>query len=359
MGKVKRVVKKGDTRNPGGKESLLREADEALSVFDYEKACARFEAALNLDGQDTETMDKLGEVCVTYLGDDDKGMAVLKRSIELAPNDGHTKYMTVGQMIGGGEGLQYFKKGAENLAAALQKPGASPEDVSEMKDAMAQCFCAVAELWTTDLCMEDGAEHQCKAALDFAKQYNPNNVELHYLYAQLHLRLNDMDSSKASLQHVLKLLEYLDDERHPSTDIKIEIGKLLMQVSEWDEAYHFLKSLLIEDDGNGYLYYLMGETLKHLGNFRRAMRHLLRAKSIAGRIAQNSPADDGDEEGPHAFLAQVDTLLQEISQKVDAREQQAIMQRGESGFMTDSEDEDERRDAAQGEEFLRQALGKK
>eukprot|EP01061_Rhynchopus_euleeides_P045517 TRINITY_DN8211_c0_g1_i1.p2 TRINITY_DN8211_c0_g1~~TRINITY_DN8211_c0_g1_i1.p2 ORF type:complete len:102 (+),score=39.28 TRINITY_DN8211_c0_g1_i1:48-353(+) len=97
----------------------------------------------------------------------------------------------------------------------------------------------------------------------------------------------------------------------------------------------------------------------HAPPTHRAMRHLLRAKSIAGRIAQNSPADDGDEEGPHAFLAQVDTLLQEISQKVDAREQQAIMQRGESGFMTDSEDEDERRDAAQGEEFLRQALGKK
>ena len=275
MGKVKKSAKAAkaarvaDAAGPTTKAGLEKAADTALAAFDYETAAARYEDILRMDASDTDTMDKLGEILITYVGDDQRGMAVLLESIRLAPGASSAKYMTVAQMYGGAEGLQYYKTGAEAIAQMMQKPGVGAEEMSELKEAMAQCFCAVAELWTTDLCLEDGAEHQCKAALDFAKQHNQNNVELHYLYAQLYLRLDDFENSKASLAHALKLLEYLDEERQPSTDIKIEIGKLLMQVQEWDEAYLFLKSLLVEDDGNGYLYYLMGETLKRLGKFTR------------------------------------------------------------------------------------------
>ena len=291
MGKAgqKNVTKK-KVSQVGSKEALMREAEEALSMFDYERACMKMESALQLAPTDTDIMDKLGEVAVSYLGEEEKGLAVLRRSIEVAPDSGYTKYMTVGQAIGGGEGLQYYKKGAENLAAMMQVCTDATE-LADLKDSMAQCFCAVAELWTTDLCMEEGAEHQCKAALDFAAQHNPKNVELHYLYAQLNLRLDKIDESKASLQQCTALLDALDEEQHPSTDIKVEIGKLLMQVNEWSEAYQFLKLLLLEDDGNGYLWYLMGETLKHMGNFRRydLTFHSMTKKEEAKRAPTTPP----------------------------------------------------------------------
>eukprot|EP01059_Diplonema_ambulator_P008956 TRINITY_DN18729_c0_g1_i1.p1 TRINITY_DN18729_c0_g1~~TRINITY_DN18729_c0_g1_i1.p1 ORF type:complete len:376 (+),score=105.30 TRINITY_DN18729_c0_g1_i1:50-1129(+) len=352
MGKLK-PTKVGKKKPEKGRfEACIKGAEEAMSKFEYEKACEWYEKALGIRPKDTEVLDSLGEVLVSYLGDAEKGEAVLRKSIEIAPDEGHSKYMTVGQLVGGGEGLLLFKKGAENLLKVLNE-ATDPTEKEELSDAMAQSFCAVAELWTTDLCMEEGAEHQCKAALDYAALHSPNNIEVHYLYAQLHLRLNNIPGCKESLMKTLKLLEVLPESRHPPTDVKIEIGKLLMQVGEWEEAYQLLKSLLVEDDHNGYLWYLMGETLKSMGKLRRSHRHLHRARGIAARLAASEP-NNTDDDGPAATLAKIDELLKEVASKLPPDQQQ----KDDDGWVTDSDDEDERTVAKEAEEQLRRVLPK-
>eukprot|EP01064_Diplonema_japonicum_P006273 TRINITY_DN1418_c1_g1_i2.p1 TRINITY_DN1418_c1_g1~~TRINITY_DN1418_c1_g1_i2.p1 ORF type:complete len:377 (+),score=107.37 TRINITY_DN1418_c1_g1_i2:59-1132(+) len=351
MGKLKQKKPAKKRSDKERFESLLDEAEAAMAKFEYEQACLKYEAALGIFPKNTDVMDTLGEVLVTFVGNEEKGEAVLRKSIELAPNDGHSKYMSLGQMMGGAEGLLMYKKGAENLLKNLNE-ATDPAEREEISEQMASSFCAVAELWTTDLCMEEGAEHQCKAALDFAALHSPNNAEMHALYAQLYLRLNKMEESKASLLKVCNLLEILPDTRQPSTETKIEVGKLLMQVSEWDEAYQLFKSLLLADDGNGYLWYLMGETLKYLGNFRRSQRHLLRAKGIAERVAGTS--DEQGEDGPAAFLAKIDELLLEVGAKLTQQD----LAKNESGWVTDSDDEEDIAVAKQAEEELRKTLPK-
>ena len=88
------------------------------------------------------------------------------------------------------------------------------------------------------------------------------------------------------------------------------------------------------------------------------MRHLKRAKAIATRLVQNTaaaPPQEG-EEGPQDFLNKVDELLTEIATQVSAQDAQKINAAGEDGFVTDSEDEEERQECAQGESALKQTL---
>ncbi|KAJ9450249.1 putative assembly chaperone of rpl4 [Diplonema papillatum] len=330
----------------------MAEAERALSRFDYEAAAASMQAALKLDAKNVDVMDALGEVLMSYLGEEELAKQVLDESIRLAPDQGHSKYMSIGQMLGGAEALAYYQKGANNLVAAIEA-APTPEEKLELKDILAKSFCAVAELWTTDLCMEDGAEHNCKAALDFACEQSPENPEVHALYAQLYLRKDDLTACKASLARTMALLQDAPDDTMPGVESRIEIAKLLLQVDEFSEAYGLLKSILLDDDGNGYLYYLMAECLRRMQKFQRSYRHLLKAKGIASRVAGDS--DEQGDDGPQAFLAKVDTLLAEVRANLSPPQAQTEEQNLDAGWVTDSDDEREvtPKEAA---EILRQAM---
>eukprot|EP01060_Flectonema_neradi_P004119 TRINITY_DN12703_c0_g2_i1.p1 TRINITY_DN12703_c0_g2~~TRINITY_DN12703_c0_g2_i1.p1 ORF type:complete len:357 (+),score=66.12 TRINITY_DN12703_c0_g2_i1:70-1140(+) len=343
--KIKRKLKK-----PSGAtmvaNNLLDESEQALAQFDYEKACNLMAAALERTPNDHELMDRLGEVLITYLGEEERGREILERSISLAPQQGYTKYMTLGQLIGGSEGLTYYKQGAEIIAHSIQTES-DPAVKSELHLALSQAFCAVAELWMTDLCMEDVAEAQCKAALDFSQQYGPNNVEVYILLAQHHINAQQPAECNQNLTKALQLISLLEEERQPGSGIIIELGKILMIVNRWDEGYHVLKSTLLEDDSNGYVWYLMGTCLHNMGKHRRSLRHLLKAKGIASRV--HGSADEQGDDGPAQFLAGVDQVINEVASKVGS-EANAVANQVSSGegWVTDSEDEQTPADSAMG-----------
>ncbi|MGH0145476.1 UNVERIFIED_CONTAM: hypothetical protein FKN15_046720 [Acipenser sinensis] len=91
----------------------------------------------------------------------------------------------------GMEAVQYFGKGIEAMLNALEKqttpaaaaaaislddPGVTNKDISV-------AFCSIAEIFFTDLCMDDGAAEKCKEAIDKALQYDPENPEALQLMA--------------------------------------------------------------------------------------------------------------------------------------------------------------------------------
>ena len=341
---------KTKTKKASGKSivvnNFLEESEAALANFDYAKACNLMMAALEREPNDHEIMDRLGEVLITYMGEEEKGREALQKSISLAPNEGYTKYMTLGQIVGGGEGLTYYKQGAENIARAIERE-TDTTIKSELHLAMSQAFCAVAELWMTDLCMEDVAEAQCKAALDFSQQYGPNNVEVYVLLAQHHLRAQQPTECNETLTKSLQLISILDEERQPGSGLLLELGKILMQVNRWEEAYQTFKATLLEDDSNGYVWYLMGTCLHNMGKQRRSLRHLLKAKGIASRVVGS--ADEQGDDGPSQFLSGVDQIISEVAKLVGTESNNVAHQvnTGE-GWVTDSEDEQLPPDTAMG-----------
>lgn len=338
----------------GDFDGLMCLAHSALARFAYDEACDLMQQALRLRPTDTEALDLLGDVLLTYMGEEEKGRAALQHSINVAPDAGYVKYFSLAQLEGAQTGLQMYERGLVNIARELAAAVRGSEEERELRASAAQACCAVAELWTTDLCMEDGAEGRCEAAVGAALGHLPDGVEGHYLLAQLRLRQQRIDESRAALSRAVSLLGACSDDDLPSTEVRVELAKLLVQVDEWGAAYRVLKGILREDDGNGFVWYLLGECARRLGRPRRALRHLRRAKGIAQRVAAGAERDTADQDGgPADFLRKVGTLEAELVAEVGG-----AAAAGETGDgVTDSDEEREKeaeldRAVGGGEELL-------
>jgi len=118
-------------------------------------------------------------------------------------------YMYLGQSTteDGKEALQWYNKGVEELNLSLNilmkrtsqeatmidddavSSETSPleEMILETKNRLCGAYCAMAELYLTDLCFELNAEAQCEAALQRALQLDPSSPEPFQLLANLRL----------------------------------------------------------------------------------------------------------------------------------------------------------------------------
>ena len=94
---------------------------------------------------------------------------MLKKSIELAPEEGHAKYMIMGQLCSGKEALDYFSKGIKLLQAetinAKKEGSITKEESFNVRTELAVAYCSVAEIYLTDCCFEPNAEEECEKAL--------------------------------------------------------------------------------------------------------------------------------------------------------------------------------------------------
>eukprot|EP01065_Artemidia_motanka_P016244 TRINITY_DN1996_c0_g1_i4.p1 TRINITY_DN1996_c0_g1~~TRINITY_DN1996_c0_g1_i4.p1 ORF type:complete len:373 (+),score=98.98 TRINITY_DN1996_c0_g1_i4:58-1119(+) len=345
MGKAKgRKAKRSKKKPADSYESAIEQAHAYLARFEYVQACELLQDAVRMRPDDTESLDMLGDVLLTYIGDEERGSAALQHSIHIAPDEGHVKYLSLGQLRGGHEGLALYQKGVENLMRAISV-AQDEEQAAELRCNAAQAYCAVAELWQTDLCMEDCAEAQCEQAIQAALHLAPEDVEANYLLAQHRLRENRLDECRHTLNRTCELLSMCDEDRLPSLEIRVEIAKVLVQVDLWPVAFGVLKSILKEDDGNGFVWYLLSECSRRLGKPRRAMRHLVKAKGIAMRlVAGQTEADiaQGDG-GPAEFLQQVGGLEAQIVSDLGgpAAAAAAAAEEEAAGFVTDSDDDDQ------------------
>lgn len=83
---------------------------------------------------------------------------LFQRAVGLSPDEGHTKYLYLGQMSHGQEAISYLTKGIEvltrgngeeSVGRACAVGGASggvPDDREQLSDA----YCALAEVYLTD-----------------------------------------------------------------------------------------------------------------------------------------------------------------------------------------------------------------
>lgn len=75
--------------------------------------------------------------------------------------------------------MQQSKKGKGKKGA---KTGGQEEEEDEevlvLKDQLCSTYCSIGELYLTDLCFEDNAEHECQDALSQALKYDQGSAEV-------------------------------------------------------------------------------------------------------------------------------------------------------------------------------------
>ncbi|XP_061676491.1 uncharacterized protein si:dkey-12j5.1 [Syngnathoides biaculeatus] len=338
-------------------EQLLDKTEECMDSFDFEMAGLYCQRALDLESTNLQALDMLGHIS-SELGNIEKAKSVFLRAVELSPDVGHSKYMYLGQIHTGQEAVDYYSKGIQVLLSALDKqarttdlagaaaPVVEDPERSTMKD-ISVAYCSMAELYLTDLCMEEGAADKCKEFIDRALQNDPANPEGLQLMASF---LFSTEKNQEGKEYLLKSVRLwlpaqkpaeasssLEDDvqnQLPPYESRITTVKLLVECEEYEMAVEVLEGLLEEDDEvvqvwylSGWVCYLQlerakeqqekeGRTLTEEENEERsalkeaARLHLTSAKKLHGKLR----CDD------QPMLEHMEQLLAELGGELDSEE---------------------------------------
>ncbi|CAI5662489.1 unnamed protein product [Oreochromis niloticus] len=252
-----------------------------MDSFDFEMASLFCQRALDVEPTNLQVLDMLGHIS-SELGDTQKAKEVFLRAVELSPDIGHSKYMYLGQIHTGREAVDYYTKGIQVLLNTLEKQGtttalagaaAPPDEDPELpteKD-VSVAYCSIAEIYLTDLCMEEGASDKCREFIEKALQYHHDNPEaLQLMASYLFSTERNQEGKDYLLKSVGMWLPALKQRAASSSageDIQNEIppyesrittAKLLIESEEYEMAVDVLESLLEEDDEVVQVWYLSG-----------------------------------------------------------------------------------------------------
>ena len=117
---------------------------------------------------------------VLQAGDVENAKHCLGRAVTVQPDDGHTKFMSLGQLFEGQQSLQLYQQGIAILAKKVAEN-------SELKHDLSSALCSVADLYMTDLCDEPDAEAECTKAIECAIEAEETNPEAWQTKARLQI----------------------------------------------------------------------------------------------------------------------------------------------------------------------------
>lgn len=188
--------------------ALMKRAEAAIDEADLDQASLVYEEALVERPDDVHVLDALGEIYYT-MGDHDRAETLLCKSAELAPRGAYSKWMYLGQMYEGTDAVVAYKKGVELLTAQLEAlPAAAPERPRLARE-LSDAYCAVAELYMTDLCDEDDAEATASTCAERAVTADGENPEALRILANVRLCQQRPTEAPPLLSRAVALCEAL------------------------------------------------------------------------------------------------------------------------------------------------------
>ncbi|XP_018545042.1 uncharacterized protein si:dkey-12j5.1 [Lates calcarifer] len=262
-------------------QQLLEKTEECIDSFDFEMAGLFCQRALDVEPTNLQALDMLGHI-YSELGDVQKAKGAFLHAVELSPDVGHSKYMYLGQIHTGQEAVDYYTRGIQVLLSALDKQAqttaqagaaARPDEDPELPKAKDVCvaYCSIAEIYLTDLCMEEGAADKCREFIERALQYHHDNPEALQLMASY---LFSTERNQEGREYLLKSVGlWLPAQKQsvasssteegmqseiPPYESRITTAKLLIESEEYEMAVDVLEGLLEEDDEVVQVWYLSG-----------------------------------------------------------------------------------------------------
>lgn len=236
--------------------------------------------ALEINPTCTEALDLAGEMFVDA-GEYAKAVMAFEHSVQLAPEESHTKYMFLGQLKTGREALEMYERGCALLNLKRNEVENSAAQLCQTKVAMA-------ELWLTDLCMEPNAEQQCELALQQAMAYDPENLEGMQTLASFKMSQNKPEEAKQLLQRVV--LAFSRDDH--SFEFTVQTCRLLIELQCERECLPILEVLIEEDDENVECWILLGLCHSNLNDFATALECWESALGVLVQFIQTDPTDE-------------------------------------------------------------------
>jgi predicted Zn-dependent protease len=125
---------------------------------------------------------------------------------------------------------------------------------------MASLLCSMAEIYLTDCCQESDAEARCEQYLSQALAFDPESIEALQTLASVRLSQSRPSEASALLRQSLGLWTALEPGTGlwPSFGLRMNLARLLLELSLFDEALSVLQINQTEDDEDPEVWYLFG-----------------------------------------------------------------------------------------------------
>ncbi|PSK77022.1 hypothetical protein CJJ07_003138 [Candidozyma auris] len=254
---------------------------------------------------DPRLLEVFGE-CLLEANDVEAAYNVLQKAVSSDPDGslGVDKFLYLGQIIGGSDGIEHINVALAKLQEQLEKvvdnSGTddtvlvelaklypSTEDLAgHLIKKLNQGIFAEIEIWMTDLCMEPEAEEQCDKLISHSLSLDETNPEAHSHLASIRISQQKNDEAREALQRSWELFQAKKqalEESHDKgdgVDASLEyvelvqpllgLSRFAIELEMYDVAPSIAASVAeINDNALDAFYY-------------EALAHLLRAKKIYG-----------------------------------------------------------------------------
>lgn len=196
--------------------NLIVESSQLLSQSQSQEAVDLLKAQSASFQTHPIYLQSLGEALLEN-GDLNSAYEVLQKACEMDPecNQGVEKFLYLGQIIGGENGVQLLQTGVNRLLGELGqlRKGVieseadeglqllfaaykTPEGIHQyINQKLNQAIFAIIEIWMTDLCEEPQAESECEKWIQKALEVDPENPEAWSLLASI--RISQMKNDEA------------------------------------------------------------------------------------------------------------------------------------------------------------------
>lgn len=288
-------------------EAELQSARELEQRGAIEQAIQKYQAIISQKADDALLHEELASLYM-QTGNPDEAEKRLRTAIQLRPEAGFEKFVYLAQILGNTEeALLVARRGIEVLKVELISinQNADAERAMELREYQASAHCTVAEICLgiiedsndPDLAskMDVEVEKEVMQALSMSERGSNSEIEAMLSLANLRLSQGRQQDATTSMSHIidrikvpLQLLEgdVNDDvlvsamERLPPMEMRIAVGKQLMEVSKWPYAMSVLGSVMYECDFNVEVWYLLAVCHWKLGDTSQAQNALENTRAV-------------------------------------------------------------------------------
>ncbi|CUM46128.1 uncharacterized protein AC631_01432 [Debaryomyces fabryi] len=200
-------------------DQIIADARALLQFSQAEKALELLTPNFESNSSNISFLQIFGETLLEN-NDLENAYDVLMKACEIDPtgDKGTEKFLYLGQIIGGPDGLKYLDNGLNKLSIQLnainEDKGEDDEVLVELsklyetKEELQKYFIkklnqgifAKIEIWMTDLCMEPEAEAQCNDLIAYSLKLDDQNPESLSLLSSIRISQQRVDEAKDALE---------------------------------------------------------------------------------------------------------------------------------------------------------------
>ncbi|KAJ3142790.1 hypothetical protein HDU90_002661 [Geranomyces variabilis] len=188
------------------------------------------------------------------------------RAVELATKEGFEPFVYLGQLSAGEEAVSFYERGVAVLEGML-KECAGSEKETLLRRKLSDALCSMAEIYMTDCCDAPDAESRCEDYVSRAVTADPSNPDAHQTLASMRLSQCRNPDAATAIATSMDLWFTAPDPKHamPPYPARINLIKILLELSLHDRALDVLKTIEEENDEDPEGWYLYGWCLYRIG----------------------------------------------------------------------------------------------